>query len=98
MRSVIVPCAIKPALHVGERALLRSLWDRFEPGDVVLTDCGFCSYADVFFLLRRGVDCVMRNHQCRQVGLWLVRRLGRKDRIIQWHKTAARPKWIGEEE
>ena len=88
----------KGALRVGERALFRSLWDRFDPGDVVLTDCGFCSYADVFLLLQRGVDCVMRNHQRRKVGLSLVRRLGRGDRIIQWHKTSTRPKWLSPEE
>ena len=45
----------KGALGVGERALFRGLWDRFEPGDVVLTDSGFCSYADVFLLLQRAI-------------------------------------------
>ena len=28
--------------------LVRVLWDLFLPGDVALTDSGFCSYADVF--------------------------------------------------
>jgi len=84
----------KGSLHVGEGALFRSLWDRFEPGDVALADSGFCSYADVFLLLQRGIDCVMRNHQRRKVGLCLVKGLGKADRIIQWHKTGTRPKWM----
>ena len=65
----------KGSLHVGERALFRSLWDLLDPGDVVLADRGFCGYAEFYFLLRRGVDCVMRNHQRRTVGRTVLKRL-----------------------
>ena len=88
----------RASLRVGEGTLFRNLWDLFQPGDVALTDSGFCSYADVFLLLQRGVDCVMRNHQRRKVGLSLVKRLGKADRVIQWHKTTTRPKWMDKDE
>jgi len=86
------------SLRMAERTLFRNLWDLFQPGDVALTDCGFCSYADVFLLVQRGVDVVMRNHQCRKVGLSVVKRLGQADRVIQWHKTKTRPQWIDKDE
>ncbi|MCX7013259.1 MAG: IS4 family transposase [Candidatus Sumerlaeota bacterium] len=83
----------KGALEVSERALFRSLWTLLEAGDVILTDRGFCGYAEFYFLLRRGVDCVMRNHQRRTVGLSLVQVLGPGDRLIRWHKSKSGPVW-----
>jgi hypothetical protein len=53
------------AYRIHERLLFHRLWEFLEPGDVLLSDRGFCSFADVWSLLQRGVDAVMRNHQCR---------------------------------
>ncbi len=86
------------ALSVAERTLFRTLWELFEPGDVALADCGFCSYADFYFLARRGIDCVMGNHPRRKVGLELVKRLGRGDRLVKWHKTKVCPRWLDKEQ
>lgn len=88
----------KGALSVHERTLFRQVWDLFEPGDVVLADCGFCSYADFYFLGQRQVDCVMRNHQRRKVGIRLVKRLGKGDRLIHWFKMKSCPKWLTHEQ
>lgn len=87
----------KSALSVDERTLFRTLWDVFEPGDVALADCGFCSFADFFYLKQRGVDPVMRNHQRRKKGVTQLKRLGKNDRLVAWHKTPVhlRPKWVG---
>lgn len=84
----------KGALHAGERALFRSLWDTFERAEVILADTGFCGYAEFCLLRRRGVDCVMRNHQCRSKGITTLKRLSGADRIIQWHKTKVCPAWL----
>ena len=81
------------ALEVSERALFRSLWPLLEPGDVALADCGFCGYAEFYYLLQRGVDSVMRNHPRRKVGLSELKRLGKGDRLIQWHKSRVCPRW-----
>jgi hypothetical protein len=82
----------KGSLHVGERALFRSLWSLLDPGDVVLADRGFCGYAEFYFLMRRGVDSVMRAHQRRTVGKTRLKRLGHGDRLVLWHKSKPGPK------
>jgi hypothetical protein len=79
------------SLRVHERTLFRSLWDLFDPGDVVLADRGFCGFAEILLLHRRGVDSVMRNHQRRTVGKTRLQRLGRGDFLILWHKGKAGP-------
>ena len=84
----------KGTMKISERALFRGLWKLFNPGDVVLADRGFCGYATFLLLARRGVDCVMRNHQRRTVGLSKIKRLGKGDRLIQWHQSAVRPQWL----
>jgi len=88
----------KSALSVGERTLFRQLWDSFNKGEVILADTGFCGYAEVYFLKQRGVDCVMRNHQCRKKGLTEIKKLGKGDRIIEWHKGKLAPKWLSKEQ
>jgi hypothetical protein len=81
----------KGSLRVHERTLFRSLWGLLHRGEVVLADRGFCGYAEFCLLLRRGVDCVMRNHQRRTVGKTFLKRLGRGDWLILWHKGKAGP-------
>jgi hypothetical protein len=94
--GAILHCA-RAALSVAERTLFWRLWDHFTAGDVVLADRGFCGYADFFLLKQRGIDCVMRNHQRRKVGLSFLKRLGKHDRLIQWHKTGITPKGLTRE-
>jgi len=84
----------KGAKTLSERFLFRTLWDLLEPGDVVLADRGFCDFASVFLLVQRGIDSVMRNHQNRTVGISRRKRFGKGDHLIQWHKSATRPKWL----
>ena len=90
----------KGALSVHERTLFRALWDLFEPGDVALADRGFTGYADFYYLAERGVDPVMRNHQRRNKGVRKVKRLGKNDHLVVWHKTPRhnRPKWMSKEQ
>jgi hypothetical protein len=86
------------ALSVSERALFHRLWDFFEPGEVVLADRGFSSYADFYLLARRRVDCVMRLHARRTVGVTRLKKLGRHDWLVLWHKHQCRPAWIAPEQ
>jgi len=81
-------------LAVGERTLFHRLWERFQPGDVVLADCGFCGYADFWVLRQRGVDCVMRNHPRRSKGVKLIKQLSKNDRLVLWLKTKTWIKWL----
>ena len=84
----------KGAKTLSERALFRTLWNLLGPGDVVLADRGFCDYASVFLLAQRGVDCVMRNHHRRKTGVSQLERFGKGDRLIQWHQSGVRPRWL----
>ncbi|MCD4848251.1 MAG: IS4 family transposase [Candidatus Aegiribacteria sp.] len=87
----------RSALSIGENTLFRGMWDILDPGDVVLADRYFCNYTNFFYLEQRDVDCVMRNHQRRTVGLDLVETISENDRIIAWHKNSGCPKWLEKE-
>jgi hypothetical protein len=80
----------------GEPALLRELLDRFQPGDVFLGDCVYCSYMMLALLLARGVDVVTRQHQARRTDFRCGQRLGKGDHIVVW-KRPTRPEWMDEE-
>lgn len=86
------------SLHVAERTLFHAVWEHFSPGDIVLADTGFCSYADYVLLEREGVDSVMLNHQRRTKGLREVKRLGRNERLVEWFKNKLRPNWLSKEQ
>ena len=79
-------------LRVPESRLFRKLFAFFLPGDVVLTDRGFCSYVDIAILLRAGIDTVMRLHQARPHDLRKGKRLGSHDRLVTWQKPHPRPR------
>ena len=82
--------------QTGEPALLRTLLDRLQPGDVFLGDCGFCSYAMLALLLLRQVDVVVRQHQCRHTDFRLGRRLGKEDHLVDWQRPSC-PTWMDQE-
>lgn len=86
------------ALTIGEGDLFRRMWSRLVQGDVVLADRGFCGYADFWCLMRRGVDCVMRQRSNRTTGIRHVRQLGKGDRIVKWVKTKVCPLWMDDKE
>jgi hypothetical protein len=79
-------------LRVHESKLFRKLFAFFLPGDVALTDRGFCSYVHIAILLRAGVDTVMRLHQARPSDLRKGKRLGPNDRLVTWQKPKQKPR------
>lgn len=74
------------SLRRHESRLFSTLAEIFRPGDVVLTDRGFCSYAGVAQTLARGADAVMRLHQRRKPDYRKGRKLGHLDTLIVWFK------------
>jgi hypothetical protein len=85
------------ALSMGETTLLRTLWDSFEEGDIVVGDRYFGSYAHIALLLDRGVHGVYRLHQARSADFRNGTRLGRNDRRVQWTRDW-RPPWLSQED
>jgi hypothetical protein len=85
------------SLGVGEQGLFQRLWNRLGPGDVLLGDRAFGSYAQIALLKGLRVDGVFRLHQRRTPDFRTGRRLGRRDHIVRWTKGNARPAWLSPE-
>lgn len=89
----IGPCKGK---ETGETALLRSILDSFEPGDVAVLDRYYCSYWMVVLLQMCGVDICARLHQCRREDFHQGKPMGPNDRLVTWVRPL-RPDWMSEE-
>ncbi len=68
--------------------MLRTLWDIFRPGDVLLADRLMCTWTEMVMLKQRGVDCVCRFTSHRKIDFRRGKRLGPGDHIVQWPKPA----------
>jgi len=55
------------AWKAHEIPLARQLIGWMEPGEIVLTDRGFCGWGFIALLQRKGIDVVMRAHQARKL-------------------------------
>jgi hypothetical protein len=78
------------------------------PGDLLVGDRGFCSFAHLALLQVRGVLALFRMHQKQIVSFRphrkcggtgrpksrFVRRLGRWDQLVEWLKPGSRPGWM----
>ena len=74
LRSATAP------LRSGEMARCAGISDELEPGDVVLGDRGFCSYAHLALLVGRGLHAVFRAHQVRIIDFTP----GRPKATLEW--------------
>jgi putative transposase len=90
--------AVGPCLgkETGETALLRELFDRFRPGDVIVADRYHCSYFMICLLKERGVNVVVRLHQRRKADFRRGKPLGPGDHLVEWLRPP-RPDWMDEE-
>ncbi|QDU40507.1 Transposase DDE domain protein [Maioricimonas rarisocia] len=74
----------------SELGLLRSLWNLFAAGDVLLADRYICSWYELMELQQHGVDFVVRVHQSRKVDFRRGKRLGKQDHVVVWKKPRRR--------
>lgn len=77
----------------SELAMLREMFSRFDPGDVLLTDRYLCSYMEIAMLRDRQVDFVGRMHAHRKVDFRRGQWLGVDDHLVEWTKPK-RPDWM----
>jgi hypothetical protein len=70
----------------SELGMLRTLWDLFLPGDVLLADRLMCAWTEMVMLKQRGVDCVCRLSSHRKADFRRGKRLGQGDHIVVWPK------------
>jgi hypothetical protein len=80
--------------QTGETALLRTLLDSLEKGDVLLADRYYASYWMIALLMARGVDSLFRQHQLRKIDFRSGRRLGHDDHVITMKRPLQRPEWL----
>ena len=98
--GTVLEAAIGPyqGKQTSELALLRTVLDQFQPGDIVLADRFFCSYWVIAALRARGVDVVVRLHQRRAADFRCGHRLGRNDHAVPWKKPEEVPAWMSRAE
>ena len=84
----------------GEQALLRSLPDIFESGDVMLGDAFYATYFLLVELQLRGVDALFEQHGARKLStdFRLGKKLGSRDHLITLTKPKIRPQWMTHEQ
>ncbi len=80
--------------------LARQIYQFLNPGDVLLGDCAFCSYADLFFIQKHACDAVFRLSPTRKHEIERGRRKPLKsyEAIEVWHRPKTRPKSLSIEE
>lgn len=84
------PCEGK---RTGETAQLWQLVPHFRAGDIAIADRYFSGYFMLAWLIRHGVDVVVRQHQLRHTDFRRGRRLGSKDHVVAWMRPQ-RPVWM----
>ena len=84
------PCEGKRS---GETAQLWQLVSHFRTGDIAIADRYFSGYFMLAWLIRHGVDVVVRQHQLRHTDFRRGRRLGVKDHVVAWTRPP-RPAWM----
>jgi hypothetical protein len=79
----------------GEQSLFRSLWDQFQPGDVLVADRLYGTFFTLARALARGVDVVTRPAAGR-AAVWFHGR--RADNRRLWWQKPERPEWLSRRE
>jgi Transposase DDE domain len=72
----------------SELGMLRTLWNLFGPGDVMLADRLMCAWTEMVMLKQRRVDCVCRLTSHRKADFRCGERLGKDDHVVKWLKPA----------
>lgn len=72
----------------SEMGMLRTLWNIFLPGDVMLADRLMCAWTEMVTLKLRGVDSVCRLTSHRTADFRRGQRLGPDDHLVKWPKPA----------
>lgn len=98
--GTVLDAAVGPyqGKQTSELALFRQIEAAFQPGDIVLADRFFCSYWRISALQARGVDVLVRLHQCRRADFRRGRRLGREDHRVTWPKPSQPADWMSRDE
>lgn len=81
----------------SELAILRDMWDRFNPRDLLLTDRYLCSHMEIAVLGSLAVDVVARMHAQRKVDFRRGKWIGMEDHLVSWKKPP-KPEWMSRQQ
>lgn len=82
----------------GENSLLQTIIGLLNPGDILLADRYYATYANIERAQRKGYDLVMRSHHKRKLDFRRGYKQGSFDQIVVYHKPPTRPVWMSEDE
>jgi hypothetical protein len=82
----------------GENSLLQTLIDLLFPGDILLADRYYATFANMHQAIAGGYDVVMRSHHKRKIDFRRGFKLGSYDQIVVYSKPARRPVWASKHE
>lgn len=85
-------------LNTHDVKLARKLYKFLAPGDVLLGDRAFGSYADFVKVQNHRADAVFRKHQGRKNDMRRGKRIGPCDKLVLWDKPKSCPKGLSTEE
>lgn len=80
----------------SELGMLRTLWNLFQPGDILLADRLMCTWTEMVMLKQRGVDSVCRLSSHRRADFRRGKRLAHGDHTVKWPKPT-KPRSIDRE-
>ncbi len=72
--------------ETGEPALLRSMLDSLDEGDIAVMDRYYCSFMMISLLLSQGVQTCARKHHVRHTDFRRGKRLEKNDHIKEYTK------------
>lgn len=82
--------------ETGETALLRTLFDQLQRGDLVLADRYYGGWFLLALLRDLGVEFVTRLHQHRTADFTRGKRLSQGDHLVAWPRPQ-KPEWLDQE-
>lgn len=85
-------------LNTHDVKLARRLYQFLNPGDVLLGDRAFCTYADLVFVKNHKADAVVRKHQSRKSNMRRGKRIGPCDQLVLWNQPRSCPKGLSKQE
>ena len=94
--GALVDYAVGPyrGKKTGELSLLAQQLEALSPGDLLLGDRYYCTYALIAQQQHRAIPVLFETHAQRRPDFRRGTRLGTKDHLVEWTKPAQKPVWM----
>ena len=78
--------------------MFSQLIHQLQPGDLLLADRYYCTYAIIAMMMQNGVNVLFQNHAQRKPDFRCGQKLGTRDHLIEWKKPLKKPVWLSNEQ